>query len=83
MSKSTTPHSKLLHDYGVKLAIGTDSPPDTSWGEVEYLRSLKVFDDVTLLKMWTETTPQSMLVHSPVRQQILAPLVWCRAQQHY
>jgi imidazolonepropionase-like amidohydrolase len=51
---------KLLHDYGVKLAIGTDSPPDTSWGEVEYLRSLKVFDDATLLKMWTETTPQSI-----------------------
>jgi imidazolonepropionase-like amidohydrolase len=51
---------KLLHDHGVKLAIGTDSPPDTSHGEVEYLRSLKVFDDLTLLKMWTETTPQSI-----------------------
>jgi imidazolonepropionase-like amidohydrolase len=51
---------KLLHDYGVTLAIGTDSPPDTSRGEVEYLRGLKVFDDLTLLKMWTETTPQSI-----------------------
>jgi imidazolonepropionase-like amidohydrolase len=51
---------KLLHDYGVKLAIGTDSPPDTSRGEVEYLRALKVFDDLTLLKMWTQTTSQSI-----------------------
>ena len=51
---------KLLHDAGVKLAIGTDSPPDTSRGEVEYLRGLKIFDDLTLLKMWTETTPQTI-----------------------
>lgn len=51
---------KILHDHGVKLAIGTDMPPDTSRGEVEYLRRLQVFDDLTLLKMWTETTPQSI-----------------------
>jgi Amidohydrolase family len=51
---------KLLHNKGVKLAVGTDAPPDTSVKEVEYLRGLKVFDDLTLLKMWTETTPQSI-----------------------
>ena len=51
---------KLLHDSGVKLAIGTDTPSDTSHGEVAYLRGLKVFDDLTLLNMWTETTPQSI-----------------------
>ena len=51
---------KLLHNEGVKLAIGTDMPPDTSVKEIEYLRGLKVFDDLTLLKMWTETTPQSI-----------------------
>jgi hypothetical protein len=51
---------KLLHDHGVKLAIGTDIPPDTSRGEVEYLRGLKVFDDLTLLNTWTNTTPQSI-----------------------
>lgn len=51
---------RLLHDEGVRLAIGTDAPPDTSHGEVEYLRGLHVFDDLTLLKMWTETTPQSI-----------------------
>ena len=50
----------ILHDHGVKLAIGTDMPSDTSRGEVEYLRTLHVFDDLTLLKMWTETTPQSI-----------------------
>jgi imidazolonepropionase-like amidohydrolase len=51
---------KLLHEHGVRLAIGTDSPADTSRGEVDYLRGLKVFDDLTLLKMWTETTPQTI-----------------------
>jgi len=51
---------RLLHDHGVRLAIGTDSPPDTSRGEVAYLRGLKVFDDLTLLKMWTETTRQTI-----------------------
>jgi hypothetical protein len=51
---------KLLRDHGVKLAIGTDKPSDTSHREIEYLRRLGVFDDLTLLKMWTETTPQTI-----------------------
>jgi imidazolonepropionase-like amidohydrolase len=51
---------KLLQDHGVKLAIGTDMPPDTSRGEVDYLRGLGVLNDLTLLKMWVETTPQSI-----------------------
>jgi imidazolonepropionase-like amidohydrolase len=51
---------KLLLDHGVKLAIGTDKPSDTSHREVEYLRRLGVFDDLTMLKIWTETTPQTI-----------------------
>jgi imidazolonepropionase-like amidohydrolase len=51
---------KLLLDHGVKLAIGTDKPSDTSHREVEYLRRIGVFDDLTMLKMWTEATPQSI-----------------------
>jgi len=58
--KAQSADLKLLHDQGVKLAIGTDMPPDTSVKEVEYLRGLKVFDDLTLLTMWTETTPQTI-----------------------
>jgi hypothetical protein len=51
---------KLLRDHGVKLAIGTDKPSDTSHREIEYLRLLGVFDDLTILKMWTERTAQSI-----------------------
>jgi hypothetical protein len=58
--KTQVANLKILYGHGVKLAIGTDMPPDTSRGEVEYLRGLHVFDDLTVLKMWTETTPQSI-----------------------
>ncbi len=58
--KTQRTNLKLLHDHGLRVAIGTDSPPDTSHGEIEYLRGLKVFDDLTLLKIWTETTPQTI-----------------------
>ena len=51
---------KLLHDHGVRLAIGSDIVTDSSVKEIEYLRGLGVFDKLTLLKMWTQTTPQSI-----------------------
>lgn len=51
---------KLLHDHGVVLAIGSDTPQDSSRNEVEYLRGLGIFDDLTLLTMWSKTTPQSI-----------------------
>jgi hypothetical protein len=51
---------KLLHERGVKLAIGSDMPSDSSKKEVMYLRSLGVFDDLTLLRMWTVATSQSI-----------------------
>lgn len=49
---------KLLRENGVVLAIGSDNVSDSSWNEVEYLGGLGVFDNLTLLKMWTETTPR-------------------------
>jgi len=46
----------VLLDGGVRLAIGSDNPMDTSAGEVAYLRGLGVFDNLGLLRLWTETS---------------------------
>jgi imidazolonepropionase-like amidohydrolase len=51
---------QLLHKHGVRLAVGTDDNNRTVLDEAENLYKLKVFDNLTLLKMWTETTPQSI-----------------------
>jgi imidazolonepropionase-like amidohydrolase len=42
----------------VKLAIGPDTYGVTSLAEVMNLYQLKVFNNLTLLKMWTEATPE-------------------------
>lgn len=46
---------KLLAARGVRLAVGSDSADDTSVAEFLYLKNLGIFDNLTLLKMWTET----------------------------
>jgi imidazolonepropionase-like amidohydrolase len=51
---------ELLRDSGSLLAIGSDNVSDSSVAEVEYLQGLGVFDNLSLLKMWTETTPRSI-----------------------
>ncbi len=51
---------KLLRERGVKLAIGSDNVFDSSLTEAEYLQTLGVFDNLTLLKMWTENTPKTI-----------------------
>ena len=51
---------RLLHQSGVKIAIGSDDFEQTSIGEVEYLKDLNVFDHRTLLKMWTENTAETI-----------------------
>ena len=50
----------LLREAGVKLALGTDNDDLTMWDEIQNLRSLELFDNLTLLKMWTETTPETI-----------------------
>lgn len=45
---------RRLHEAGVILAVGSDNTRDTSRGEVAHLRSLSVFDNQSLLNMWTE-----------------------------
>jgi imidazolonepropionase-like amidohydrolase len=51
---------KLLHASGVLLAIGSDDVTDTSLKEIEYLRQLNVFDNLTLLRLWAVMTPRAM-----------------------
>ena len=46
----------VLKKHGVRIAIGSDSYRQTSLAEVLNLHRLKVFDNLTLLKMWCETT---------------------------
>jgi hypothetical protein len=51
---------KLLHTSGVTLAIGSDEVEQTSRGEVAYLRELGVFDNATLIRMWSENTVRTI-----------------------
>lgn len=51
---------KRLHDNGVVLAVGSDAPNDSSVGEAEYLQKLGVFDNATLLKMWTKNSAKTI-----------------------
>jgi hypothetical protein len=47
---------QILTKHGVPVAIGSDSFRATSVAEALSLAKLQVFDNLTLLKMWCETT---------------------------
>ncbi len=47
---------QLLRRHNVPIAIGSDSFRQTSVPEALSLNKLRVFDNLTLLKMWCETT---------------------------
>ena len=51
---------RLLSRHSVRIAIGSDSYRETSAPEARFLASLTVFDNLTLLKMWCETTPETI-----------------------
>lgn len=51
---------RLLHRAGARLAVGTDDNSRTAAEEAENLRRLGVFDNLTLLKIWTEATPRAI-----------------------
>ncbi|MGH7230200.1 MAG: amidohydrolase family protein [Nitrospiraceae bacterium] len=50
---------RVLHRHGVAIVIGSDHA-ETSLAEVLNLHALNVFDNLTLLKMWCETTPRAI-----------------------
>ena len=47
---------RRLHEAGVPIAIGSDRYEFTSRDEARYLRTLGVFDNATLLRLWCENT---------------------------
>lgn len=51
---------RLLHRAGVDLAIGSDVYGTTSLAEAMNLKALGVFDNLTLLKMWCETSARTI-----------------------
>jgi imidazolonepropionase-like amidohydrolase len=51
---------KLLHASGVRIAIGSDSYRVDTLPEALYLASLGAVDNLSLLKMWCETTVQTI-----------------------
>ena len=50
----------LLHEHGVRLALGSDSYDDTSVGEAMYLHELGVLDERALLELWSMSTPRAI-----------------------
>ena len=51
---------QLLKQNGVQIAVGSDNYMDTSVEEAMYLKSLNVFDNAELLKMWSVTSAQTI-----------------------
>jgi imidazolonepropionase-like amidohydrolase len=51
---------QLLAKHRVPIAIGSDRYASTSLPEAMGLHGLKIFDNVTLLKMWSEVTPRAI-----------------------
>lgn len=57
---------QLLKRSGVRIAIGSDNYMDTSVEEAMYLKSLNVFDNAELLKMWSVTAAQTIFPHRKI-----------------
>jgi imidazolonepropionase-like amidohydrolase len=51
---------RFLAEHGVTLVVGSDDPMDTSVLEFEQLATLGVWDNLQLLKMWSEATPRAI-----------------------
>ena len=51
---------KILKEQGVTLAIGSDDIADNSLREAFYLQGLGIFDNLTLLKIWTGNTAKTI-----------------------
>ncbi|MCI0487128.1 MAG: amidohydrolase family protein [Blastocatellia bacterium] len=51
---------RILKKHNVRIAIGSDQYRETSVPEALSLHEWKVFDNLTLLKMWCETTAEAI-----------------------
>ena len=74
---------KLLHQAGVTIAIGSDHA-ETALAEALHLHQLGVFDKLTLLKMWSETTPQTIFLQGKLGdlRRGLKPAFWSYKKIH-
>lgn len=57
---------RLLKRHGVRLAVGSDNYMGTSVEEAMYLKSLNVFDNAELLRMWSVTAAQTIFPHRKI-----------------
>jgi Amidohydrolase family len=57
---SVAANLRALRDLGVRLVVGSDNPQDTSLLEFQQLAALGVFDNLEMLRMWAQTTPQAI-----------------------
>ncbi|HKG21751.1 MAG TPA: amidohydrolase family protein, partial [Blastocatellia bacterium] len=51
---------RLLRGAGVMLAVGTDDNSRTALAEAENLHRLGVFDNLTLVRLWSEASAQAI-----------------------
>ena len=49
-----------MNRQGVRLAFGLDNFGSTLMPEIQYFHDNKIFDDLTLLKIAVESTPQTI-----------------------
>jgi imidazolonepropionase-like amidohydrolase len=57
MKVGTLNNLKILASNGVPVVIGADNPADTTANEAAYIRSLGIFDNAAMLRMWGTATP--------------------------
>ena len=60
MREAQISNLRLLRDAGVTLAAGSDEYGETSSAEITYLRTLGVFSDAELLRMWTTNCARTL-----------------------
>lgn len=60
INATQTRNLKLLQKHGVRILIGADIYGASAGREAFYLHKLGLFSNLELLKIWCETTPQSI-----------------------
>ncbi len=60
MREAQISNLRLLRDAGVTLAAGSDEYGETSSAEITYLRTLGVFSDAELLRMWSTNCARTL-----------------------
>jgi cytosine/adenosine deaminase-related metal-dependent hydrolase len=68
MQSAQRKNLQLIKESGVRIAVGSDNYMDTSVEEALYLKSLNVFDNAELLKMWCVTAAQTIFPHRKIGQ---------------